>query len=96
MSWLCDRPCDNKTDFGYCKTTYCIYGTTNQFGATGYVPPLKKTNADRADRIRAMSDEDLCVWLNNFAFATAGKPATARRHAIRNELLNWLKQEAAE
>ena len=49
-----------------------------------------------ADRIRAMTDEELEVWLVNLCCATVGDAANARVQILRGNLLGWLKQEAKE
>lgn len=97
MSWLCDKPCNNKTPFGYCKTTYCIYGTTNQFGATGYAPPLKNTNADRitssvealAKFIVEIADCSECEEMHGFRMCDAAPEKTCD-----DCWAGWLRQEA--
>lgn len=49
-----------------------------------------------ADRIRAMSDEELATWLTDFCCATVGNAANARASMYQCGLLKWLKQEASE
>ena len=49
-----------------------------------------------ADRIRAMTDEELEVWLVNLCCATVGDAASARVQILRGNLLEWLKQESKE
>ena len=58
---LCDRPCSNKSEYGYCNTTYCINPVIPNT-VVGYFPPprLIKTNADR---IRSMTDEELAEFI---------------------------------
>lgn len=90
VSWLCDRPCNNKTDFGYCKTSCCIYGQTIQVGATGYIPPLKKTNADH---IRAMTDEELAEWIVMVEQRIIEVNPMLERPALYADWLEWLKEE---
>lgn len=74
MSGLCPFPCMNKTEFGYCKTTACLYAPTIRVMST------PKTNADR---IRAMTDEELAEWLDN----------NTCQFPIYKDWLDWLKKE---
>ena len=58
---LCDRPCSNKTEYGYCNTTYCINPAIPNTAVGSFPPPQTiKTNADR---IRSMTDEELAKYL---------------------------------
>ena len=62
---LCDRPCSNKSEYGYCNTTYCINPVIiNTVVGTFPPPQTRKTNADR---IRSMTDEELSSWINDHA-----------------------------
>ena len=85
---LCDRPCSNKSEYGYCNTTYCINPAILNT-AVGYFPPpqTRKTNADR---IRSMTDEELADeilrwfnWLNAVDWQS-------------DRIINWLKEEDDE
>lgn len=53
----------------------------------------KQTNADR---IRAMSDEELEVWLVNLCCATVGDAANARAQILCGKLIEWLRQGAEQ
>lgn len=75
MSGPCPFPCANKTEFGYCKTTACLYAPTIRVTST------PRTNADR---IRAMTDEELAEWLDNNTY----------QFPIYKCWLEWLRQEA--
>lgn len=79
---LCDRPCSNKSEYGYCNTTYCINPVIPNT-AVGYFPPprLIKTNADR---IRSMTDDELVEFLYWDADGS-GKS--------QEQWLRWLKEE---
>jgi hypothetical protein len=87
---LCDRPCSNKSEYGYCNTTYCINPVIPNT-AVGYFPPPQtiKTNADR---IRSMTDEELAnkmSGLESFALTCgSGWPP--------EKWLEWLKAEVGE
>ena len=86
MSYLCDRICDNKTEYGYCKTTYCIYPSIPNT-AVGYVPTKPKTNADR---IRSMTDEEIADWYWWMLKHVQGYTDS------RLALSEWLKKEAED
>ena len=85
--------CSNRNSFGYCKTTVCInehyqqeqwglQSTTNKSESVVIKP---QTNADR---IRAMTDEELAEFLE----ATA--PAKGWSWWLDNGTwLDWLKKE---
>ena len=62
MMYKCPHlDCSNRTEFGYCKTTVCIYPTSWLPNTViGYVPTEPKTNADR---IRSMTDEELAEFI---------------------------------
>lgn len=74
MSIHCPFPCTNKTEFGYCKTTVCLRAPTIR---------VRLTPRTNADRIRAMTDEELAEWLDN----------NTCRFPIYKDWLNWLRQE---
>lgn len=82
MSGPCPFSCTNKTEFGYCKTTACLYAPTIRVTST------PRTNADS---IRAMTDEELAEWLDNID--TAYEPETI---VSRHGWLEWLRQEATQ
>lgn len=82
--------CSNRNSFGYCKTTVCInehyqqeqWGLLSTTNKSDSVVIKQQTNADR---IRAMTDEELAnyIWqLQN----------TKERRST-NGWLDWLKQE---
>lgn len=83
----------------------CIYRTkdgecTIPNRSMEYGPLCRSDCTDKhptnADRIRAMTDEELEVWLVNLCCASVGDAANARVQIIRGNLLNWLKQEVNE
>jgi hypothetical protein len=85
MSYQCQRPCENKTEYGYCKTTYCINPQFSNLGTWQQTilqhGTLKLKQPTNADRIRAMTDEGLAGWIY------------AHRWNDFDGLLDWLKQE---
>lgn len=52
-----------------------------------------KTNADR---IRAMSDEELEEWLTAFVYLNMTPYVTTRKAAKKSRLLKWLQQEIVD
>ena len=62
--------------------------TCNEWFSDEEVTP-KQTNADR---IRAMSDEELAMWLTDFCCATVGNAAEARVAMYHCGMLEYLKQ----
>ncbi len=62
--------CSNRNSFGYCKTTVCInehyqqeqWGLQSTTNKSEGVVIKQQTNADR---IRAMTDEELARWLSD-------------------------------
>lgn len=82
----CAFPCNNKTEFNYCKTTACIYAPTI------IVSPRPQTHADR---IRAKSDEELAELLANIeAIAYERLGYKTDRASYKKVWLEWLKKEA--
>lgn len=57
---LCDRPCSNKSEYGYCNTTYCINPAIPNTAVGNFPPP--QTIQTNADRIRSMTDAELAEW----------------------------------
>ena len=92
MDFICPHKCSYRTSSGYCGSTggweSCQYRQLHQPNTVvGYVSPLKKTNADR---IRSMTDEELAeTMLDCFA-------AFYDVEWSKQDILDWLKQEASE
>ena len=102
MTWLCPRPCENKTADGYCGTSWCINPMYSNIGTANekLMGGLRKTT--NADLIRAMSDEELAVQI---AWPYLGSPPWCAEHTTCPYIsedptpcdkcaLDWLKQEA--
>lgn len=49
-------------------------------------PPIQRKPITNADRIRAMTDEELAEWLDNNTY----------RFPIHKDWLKWLRQEATQ
>lgn len=55
----CNKPCGNKTASGYCATTACTNPQYSNIGTVYYGQGVQKRIITNADRIRAMTDEEL-------------------------------------
>lgn len=78
----CFKPCPNKTDNGFCKTTACINPKYSNYGTAQYGQGVQKRIVTNADKIRAMTDEELAYFMANI------EPCR------ESAWLDWLKQEA--
>lgn len=100
MSYLCNRVCENKTSYGYCKTTYCIYPEFPH-SAVSYTFAKLKTNVDS---IRNMTDEELAEWIIHIAYCSDcpidrqcpinAEQCQGNRSKCYLAWLEWLKSEA--
>ena len=112
MSYLCPYPCEGRTDFGYCRYTCCInplhsnLGNDNVKDYPSYLDyPKPRKSQTNADRIRAMSDEELaekigesidCEVCKTMHHAESGEcPCTPHQSCV-DFWLDWLRQEAKE
>ena len=99
MTWLCPRPCGNKTADGYCGTSWCINPMYSNIGTANEKPMggLRKTT--NADRIRAMTDEELDGFLNEVqgdAYLVGFHARAESRFTPYGKIwLEWLKQEVS-
>lgn len=95
----CDKPCGNKTASGYCATTACINPQYSNIGTVQYGQGVQKRIITNADRIRAMTDEELAEFMadnvgcDDCRFFAACRSAPQDR-ACAEKWLDWLKQEA--
>jgi len=78
--------CNNRNNAGYCKSTACINPKYSYIGTAQYGQGVQKRIITNADRIRAMSDEELAEWLI--------KIKAIRNPEVQHKILGWLKQEA--
>lgn len=92
MTWLCPRPCENKTADGYCGTSWCINPMYSNIGTANekLMGGLRKTT--NADRIRAMGDTELALWL---AAMLGVNPFDGTGNDYK-KWLGWLKQEVSD
>lgn len=86
----CDKMCGNKTASGYCATTACINPKYSNIGTAQYGQGVQKRIITNADRIRAMTDEELAEFISGKA-RTFGEEYEGYMSA-----LNWLKEEAKD
>ena len=89
MTWLCPRPCENKTADGYCGTSWCINPMYSNIGTANekLMGGLRKTT--NANRIRAMTDEELAE-----AICKVELMSEKHGHQGFHAWLDWLKEEA--
>jgi len=83
--------CIYRTKHGECKDPNRDkkYGPSCRSDCTNKHP-------SNADRIRAMSDEELAKWIHEIVDCSSACPAYNECDECRPSLLNWLKQEATE
>lgn len=85
----CDKPCGNKSASGYCATTVCINPMYSNIGTAQYGQGVQKRVVTNADRLRAMSDEELAEFLETLC------PSYKWTLALNGMTwLDWLKKEA--
>lgn len=92
MIHICDKPCGNKAASGYCATTACINPQYSNIGTVQYGQGVQKRIITNADRIRAMSDEELAKKISgieSFALTCGGGWPPEK-------WLDWLKQEVKD
>lgn len=95
----CDKPCGNKTASGYCATTACINPQYSNIGAVQYSQGVQKHIITNADRIRAMSDEELDKFLGEVQWDVAnycGGVTQKQEYPVPEQIgawLDWLKEE---
>lgn len=102
MTWLCPRPCENKTADGYCGTSWCINPMYSNIGTANekLMGGLRKTT--NADLIRGMTDEELAEWITELTDCTVyphtrkDAPCVSIGQTCAASWLDWLKQEAIE
>lgn len=101
MTWLCPRPCGNKTADGYCRTSWCINPMYSNIGTANekLMGGLHKTT--NADRIRAMTDEEMADWFIEIQddvadYYDGGHAVAPELPTMKNSWLEWLKQEVKE
>ena len=98
---LCGWANDGDKDFfGWCELRLDSYDIDEPRDCPDYI------RASNADRIRAMSDEELAIWLAEWSFCADACPASTNEveEAIgyccpsncKEQALTWLQQPAEE
>ena len=62
MSFLCPHSCEGKTEYGYCRYTWCINPLHSNLGTAQQGQGVQKQIITNADKLRAMSDEEIEAW----------------------------------
>ena len=91
----CFKPCPNKTDNGFCKTTTCINPLYSNIGTAQYGQSVQKRIVTNADKIRAMGDLELAEFLYG-GCCREGEAFPCSDVGCKQCWLDWLKQEASE
>lgn len=95
----CDKPCGNKTASGYCATTACINPQYSNIGTAHYGQGVQKRIITNADRIRAMTDEELAeLWWERVDCGECPVHRDCRMTGqdCKKLALGWLQEEAKE
>ena len=93
----CFKPCPNKTDNGFCKTTTCINPLYSNIGTAQYGQGVQKRIVTNADKIRAMTDVELANMLahGNCGYCKIHDYCFSQKGVDCDEAwLDWLRQEA--
>ena len=93
----CDKLCGNKTASGYCATTACINPQYSNIGTARYGQGVQKCIITNADRIRAMTDEELAeLWWERVdcGECPVHKECKLTGQDCKRLALDWLRQEA--
>lgn len=92
--------CTNRNSFGYCKTTACInqnYQHEQWISTSNRTEKVVVKPQTNADRIRAMSDEELAefIWDRSFFYGRPPKRncMQCNQDSCRDCWLDWLKRE---
>ena len=96
--------CSNRNICGYCKTTVCInnnYRHEELFETSNRSNPIVAKPQTNADRIRAMTDEELAEWIGKVTAGGYGMCAPGHYDCTGKDScapcwLDYLKQEVDE
>lgn len=98
----CNKSCGNKTANGYyCATTDCINPLYSNIGTAQYGQGVQKRIITNADKIRAMTDEELAEWIFRSQMqvfkvlcdAICNNEYDEKEMERWDDILSWLKQE---
>lgn len=93
MAYLCPHPCDGKTEYGYCRYTWCINPLHSNFGTAYQGQGVQKCIITNAARIRSMTDEELAKYLAWLEDEQACYQWEMYGDVVRiTEWLDWLKE----
>lgn len=99
----CPHICSNKSASEYCNSTACVNPKYSNIGTAQYGQGVLKRIVTNADRIRAMSDEELAQCVERISMMCAneycGKACPLFELCMSSaekpsRTLDWLKQEA--
>ena len=88
----CDTCLHDEFGEKYCNDCYCASGKQ----PTKWEPSPFWTPDTNADRIRAMSDEELVRFIEDTQIAGCPYPAMSCRQSCKECIMNWLHQPAGE
>lgn len=88
MSYLCPHSCEGKTEYGYCRYTWCVNPLHSNLGTAYQGQGVQMAIITNADRIRAMTDEELAGWLAKHNERSAVCPNFG--------WLDWLRKEVED
>lgn len=92
MAYLCPHPCDGKTEYGYCRYTWCINPLHSNLGTAYQGQGVQKCIITNADRIRSMTVDELAEFLQDIAMFGG-----VDTHGIKPiSWLDWLREEVAD
>ena len=94
---LCTIPCYNKTELGYCKTSYCLFAPVVSYSQSSVTTmPVKQTMVKtNGDRLRSLPDEELSKVIARKITSCYGCRATNEKECAEC-VLEWLRWEAEE
>lgn len=97
MSYLCPHQCEGKTEYGYCRYTWCINPLHSNLGTAYQGQGVQKAIITNADRIRSMTDEELAEFIGDDAMhgICPNNCQDDLDRPCRVCALDWLKQECA-
>lgn len=86
--------CHGLNSMGFCQYTACRFPETESgvVNASAFVPKI----VTNADRIRAMTDEELAGWLERIRLCCVADMCGRSCCYSNKELLDWLRQEAED
>lgn len=94
---ICTLPCYNKTELGYCKTSYCLFAPVVSYSQSSVttMPVMQTRVKTNGDRLRKMSDDELAKAIARKITSCYGCQATNELECAEC-VLEWLKEEKDE